>query len=175
MNETRRKPTTGRQPLPLLEKWHGSCYMPSRIGTAVHTKAFDYRVAEHWGGGEPKWSAPRGFEPTTHRLTVERATNWAMPAPPKLRSQGFHKAVKDGRLCLENNKKCSTDGKPNFPDFCIIVFLSRDQGIVNTAGKTILLINSLPLGSQLCMLTPRTEARFNKTTIIFTDFGNHHW
>ena len=31
--------------------------MPSRIETAVHTKAFDYPVAEHWGGGDDplKW------------------------------------------------------------------------------------------------------------------------
>ena len=49
MNETRRKPTTG------------FFYMPSRIDTAVHTKAFDYPVEEHWGGGEPKCSAPWGL------------------------------------------------------------------------------------------------------------------
>ena len=50
MNETRRKPTTGRQSPSLCDKWHGIFYMPSRIDTAVHTKAFDYPVAEHWGG-----------------------------------------------------------------------------------------------------------------------------
>ena len=31
MNETRRKPTTGRQSPSLFDKWHGIFYMPSRI------------------------------------------------------------------------------------------------------------------------------------------------
>ena len=75
MNETRRKPTTGRQSPSLCDKWHGIFYMPSRIDTVIHTKAFDYPVAEHGGG---KCSAPRGLEPT-----VERATNWATPVPPE--------------------------------------------------------------------------------------------
>ena len=52
MNETRRKPTTGRQSPSLSDKWHGIFYMPSRIDEAGHTKAFDYPVAEHWG--EPR-------------------------------------------------------------------------------------------------------------------------
>ena len=54
MNETRRKPTTGRQSPSLFDKCHGIFYMPSRIDEAGHTKAFDYPVAEHWGGGEVK-------------------------------------------------------------------------------------------------------------------------
>ena len=49
MNETRRKPTTGRQSPTLFDKWHGIFYMPSRIDEAGHTKAFDDPVAEHWG------------------------------------------------------------------------------------------------------------------------------
>ena len=49
MNETRRKPTTGRQSPSLFDKWHGIFYMPSRIDEAGHTKAFDFPVAEHWG------------------------------------------------------------------------------------------------------------------------------
>ena len=49
MNETRRKPTTRRQPPSLFDKWHGIFYMPSRIDEAWHNKAFDYQVAEHWG------------------------------------------------------------------------------------------------------------------------------
>ena len=73
MNETRRTPTTGRQSPSLFDKWQGIFYMTSRIDEAGHTKAFDYPVAEHWGG--PKCSA------TTHRLTVKRATNWATPEP----------------------------------------------------------------------------------------------
>ena len=49
MNETRRKPTTGRQSRSLCDKWHGIFYIPSRIDEAGHTKAFGYPVAEHWG------------------------------------------------------------------------------------------------------------------------------
>ena len=49
MNETRRKPTTGRQSPSLCDKWHGIFYMTSCIDEAGHTKAFDYSVAEHWG------------------------------------------------------------------------------------------------------------------------------
>ena len=52
MNETRRKPTTGRQSPSLSNKWHRIFYMPSRIDTAGHTKAFDYPVTEHWGKAE---------------------------------------------------------------------------------------------------------------------------
>ena len=37
MEETRRKPTTGRQSLSLFDKGHGIFYMPSRTGTAGHT------------------------------------------------------------------------------------------------------------------------------------------
>ena len=40
MNETRRNPTTGRQPPSLFDKWHGIFYMPNRIDEAGHTKAF---------------------------------------------------------------------------------------------------------------------------------------
>ena len=45
--------------------------MPSRIDMAVHTKAFDYPVSKHWGGGG------RNVQPRddVHRLTVERATD----------------------------------------------------------------------------------------------------
>ena len=52
INETRRKSTTGRQSPSLCDKWHRIFYMPSRTGTAGHTKAFDNPVAEHWGKAE---------------------------------------------------------------------------------------------------------------------------
>ena len=42
INETRRKPTTGRQSPSLFDKCPGICYIPSRADTAGHTKAFDY-------------------------------------------------------------------------------------------------------------------------------------
>ena len=59
MNDTRRKPTTGRQSPSLFDKCHGIFYMPSRIDTAVHTKTFDYPVAEHWGWGTEMFSPAR--------------------------------------------------------------------------------------------------------------------
>ena len=36
MNETRRKPATGRQPPSLFDKWHGIFYMLSHTVTAGH-------------------------------------------------------------------------------------------------------------------------------------------
>ena len=69
MDETKRKPTTGRQSHSLLDKWHGIFYMPSRIDTAGHTNW--PLITQSWGtGGKPKCSVPRvGLEPTTHRFT----------------------------------------------------------------------------------------------------------
>ena len=76
MNETRRKPITGRHPPSLFDKWHGVFYMPSRVDTAVYTKAFDYPVAEHWGGG-------RNVQPRedSHRLHIGSESN-ALPTEP---------------------------------------------------------------------------------------------
>ena len=83
MNETTRKPTTGRQSPSPFDRWHGILYMPSRIDEAGHTKAFDL-PSRGALGGEPKCSIPRvGLEPTTQRSGVERATNWATPVPPE--------------------------------------------------------------------------------------------
>ena len=59
MNETRRKPTTGRQSPCLFDKWYGILYMPSRIDGAGPTKTFDCPVAEHWGETEMFSSASR--------------------------------------------------------------------------------------------------------------------
>ena len=64
MNETRRKPTTGRQSPSLFDKWHRIFYMPSRIDEAGHTKAFDYPVAEHWEESQRTKRSLVGFEPT---------------------------------------------------------------------------------------------------------------
>ena len=56
MNETRRKPTTGRQSPSLFDKWHGILYMPSRTeNIAGHTQAFDYMG--HWEKAEASSSA----------------------------------------------------------------------------------------------------------------------
>ena len=67
MNETRRKPTTGRQSPSLFDKWHGIFYMPSRIDEAGHTKAFDYPVAEPWGGKSKNETVPGGIR--THKCS----------------------------------------------------------------------------------------------------------
>ena len=89
MNETRRKPTTGRQSPSLFDKWHGIFYMPSRIDEAGHTKAFDYPVAEHWGESQRTKRSLVGFEPTsahTYESEIQRSTKrW------KWRPQQWHK------------------------------------------------------------------------------------
>ena len=82
MNETRRKPTTGRQSPTLFDKWHGIFYMPSRIDEAGHTKAFDYPVAEHWGESQRAKRSLVGFEPTsahTYESEIQRSTTYATP------------------------------------------------------------------------------------------------
>ena len=84
MNETRRKPTTGRQSPSLFDKWHGIFYMPSRIDEAGHTKAFDYPVAEHWGESQRAKRSLVGFEPTsahTYESEIQRSTTYATPTP----------------------------------------------------------------------------------------------
>ena len=77
MNETRRKPTTGRQSPSLFDKWHGIFYMPSCIDEAGHTKAFDYPVAEHWG--ESRNVQFRGWD--SHRQHIGPESN-ALPIEP---------------------------------------------------------------------------------------------
>ena len=77
MNETRRKPTTGRQSPTLFDKWHGIFYMPSRIDEAGHTKAFDNPVAEHWGESQRAKRSLVGLEPTsahTYESEIQRST-----------------------------------------------------------------------------------------------------
>ena len=86
MNETRRKPTTGRQSPSLFDKWHGIFYMPSRIDEAGHTKAFDYPVAEHWGESQRTKRSLVGFESTsahTYESEIQRSTTYATPTPLK--------------------------------------------------------------------------------------------
>ena len=61
MNETRRKPTTGRQSPSLCDKWHGIFYMPSRTDTAGHTKALDYPVTH------TRLDIPRPLVTQSHR------------------------------------------------------------------------------------------------------------
>ena len=74
--ETRRKPPTGRQSPSLFNKWHGIFYMPSRIDTAGHTKAFDYPVAEHWGAEMFSPARTRTDNTSAHS---GRATNSSIP------------------------------------------------------------------------------------------------
>ena len=81
MNETRRKPTTGRQPPSLIHKWHGIFYMPSRIDEAEHTKAFDYPVVEHWG---ESWNVQfRGWD--SNRQHIGPESNALPTEPPRFR------------------------------------------------------------------------------------------
>ena len=85
MNETRRKPTTGRQSPTLFDKWHGIFYMPSRIDEAGHTKAFDDPVAEHWGESQRAKRSLVGLEPTsahTYESEIQRSTTYATPTAP---------------------------------------------------------------------------------------------
>ena len=78
MNETRRKPTTGRQSSSLFDKWHGIFYMPSHIDKAGHTKAFDYPVAEHWGKAE-MFSSAGGTR--TNNTSVQSRTCYQLSHP----------------------------------------------------------------------------------------------
>ena len=79
MNETRRKPTTGRQSPSLSDKWHGIFYMPSRIDEAGHTKAFEYPVAEHWG--ESRNVQFRRWDSNQHHIGPE--SNVLPTEPPR--------------------------------------------------------------------------------------------
>ena len=78
MNETRRKPTTGRQSPSLSDKWHGIFNMPSRTDTAGHTKAFVYPVAEHWGKAE-MFSSAGGTR--TNNTSVQSRTRYQLTHP----------------------------------------------------------------------------------------------
>ena len=89
MNETRRKPTTGRQSPSLFNKWHGTFYMPSCIDTVVHTKAFDYPlnpVAEHWGGGESRNVQPHE---DSNRQHISSQSNALPTEPSRLHRIGY--------------------------------------------------------------------------------------
>ena len=82
MNETRRKPTTGRQSPSLINKWHGIFYMPSCIDKAGHTKAFDYPVTVT--GGNPEMFSSAGGTWTDNTSVWSRTcTNWATPVLPE--------------------------------------------------------------------------------------------
>ena len=78
MNETRRKPTTGRQSPSLFDEWHGIFYMPSRIDEAGHTKAFDFPVAEHWGKAK-MFSSAGGTR--TDNTSVQSRTRYQLSHP----------------------------------------------------------------------------------------------
>ena len=93
MNETRRKPTTGRQSPSLCDKWHGIFYMPSRIDEAGHTKAFGYPVAEHWGESQnghvppfsfPNYSFLNNFVIFTTLVHLREALSYYVGLPLKL-------------------------------------------------------------------------------------------
>ena len=64
MNETRRKPTTGRQPPSLIDEWHGIFYMPSCIDRLDIPRPLITKSRST--GGKPKCSVPQvGLEDHT--------------------------------------------------------------------------------------------------------------
>ena len=85
MNETRRKPTTGRQSPSLVDKWHGIFYMPSRIDEAGHTKAFGYPVADHWW--ESRNVQFHGWDLNQQHISPESNT---LPTEPPRSPRGSH-------------------------------------------------------------------------------------
>ena len=78
MDETRRKPTTGRQSPSLFDEWHGSLY----TDTAGHTKAFDYPVMGHWG--ESRSVQFREWDSNRQRIGTESKTlpTYSQPGSP---------------------------------------------------------------------------------------------
>ena len=75
INETRRKPATATRYPTLFDKGHGIFYMPSRTDTAGHTKAFDYPVMGHGGGGNSRWSFFFRCESEANRQPVDPQSN----------------------------------------------------------------------------------------------------
>ena len=63
----------------LFDKWHGIFYMPSRIDEAGHTKAFDYSVAEHWGGGGEMFSSAGGTRTDNTSVASRTRTRYNLP------------------------------------------------------------------------------------------------
>ena len=127
MNETRRKPTTGRQSPSLFEKWHG-------INAQSHRRGWIYQGL--WLpscgalGGKPKCSVLWvGLEPTTHRSWVKRTTNWATPVPHVY-------------ICL-SLPACLSD--------CLSVCLSVCLSIFLSLGLSACLSTCLPVWLPICL------------------------
>ena len=70
MNETRRKPTTGRQSPFLFDKWHGIFYMPSHIDEAGHTRPLISQSRST--GGKAEMFSSAGGTRTDTRTTHPR-------------------------------------------------------------------------------------------------------
>ena len=103
MNEARRKPTTGRQPPSPFDKWPGIFYMPSLTDTAVHTKAFDYPVAEHWEGNQHV--QPREDSNRQHSEADTREVQLYKPKPILLSSSKSQLTVCHMNSGLKEYKK----------------------------------------------------------------------
>ena len=84
-DEIRKKPVTRRRSPTLFLRWQGIFYMPSRKDTAGHTNAFDYPVAEHWGG-PVREMALEGPRPTwdTQRILVSCTQPLRLTSPQGL-------------------------------------------------------------------------------------------
>ena len=73
MNETRRKPTTGRQSPSLFDKWHGIFYMPSRIPRPLISQS---RIT---GGKAKMFSSAGGTR--TDNTSVRSRTRYQLSHP----------------------------------------------------------------------------------------------
>ena len=108
MNETRRKPTNGRQSPSLCDKWHGIFYMPSHIDEAGHANAFDYPAVEHWGKSE-MFSSAGGTR--TDNTSVRSRTCYQLSHPGSPRgshnpgsSTGWDLLPTGGIVCKEQHR-----------------------------------------------------------------------
>ena len=73
------RPPGARQSPCLFDKWHRIFYMPSCIDTAVHTKAFDYPVAEHWGKNRNVQPPPEDSNRQPEGLSANRSGIFGFP------------------------------------------------------------------------------------------------
>ena len=102
MNETRRKPTTGRQSPSLCDKWHGIFYMPSCIDEAGHTKAFDYPFSPQsrsTGGKAEMFSSAGGTR--TDNTSVRSRTCYQLSHPGSPRGSHNPGSSTGGIVCKE--------------------------------------------------------------------------
>ena len=142
MNETRRKPTTGRQSPTLFDKWHGFFYMPSRIDEAVHTKAFDDPVAEHWGESQRAKELKRktGYTCCWIYMAGYTCSNWPHQWNTE---QGRRPVVKDtGQLQLDDASPIICHDRPH-------VWTSHHRSVCISSKHPVATVQQQVLGALL--------------------------